>query len=124
MENYLKITSLSSYNKSFEISNNIWNEVLKWDNFAKNTVGQQFVSSADSISANIAEGFGRYTKKDKIRFYRIAQGSLQETFDWLEKTSARKLIDTKTYDYLCTELNTLPKELNQLIKFTNEKLKF
>ncbi|MCK4639103.1 MAG: four helix bundle protein, partial [Bacteroidales bacterium] len=26
--------------------------------------------AADSISANIAEGFGRYHKKDKIKFYR------------------------------------------------------
>jgi len=31
--------------------------------FAKDTIGKQFARSVDSISANIAEGFGRYTKK-------------------------------------------------------------
>ncbi|MCK8603899.1 four helix bundle protein [Desulfoferrobacter suflitae] len=31
-----------------------------------------------SIAANIAEGFKKRTKPDKIRFYNIAQGSLEE----------------------------------------------
>jgi len=34
----------------------------------KKHVGGQFVEVADSISANIADGFGRYNKKDKIKF--------------------------------------------------------
>jgi len=41
--------------------------MVKWDYFAKKTVGEQFIDAVDSISANIAEGFGRYHKKDKIK---------------------------------------------------------
>jgi len=33
---------------------------FKWDWFAKKHIGGQFVEEVDSISANIAEGFGRY----------------------------------------------------------------
>lgn len=36
-----------------------------------------------SISANIAEGFGRSTSKDKLHFYTIAYGSLLETKNFL-----------------------------------------
>jgi four helix bundle protein len=66
---YLTIEKLSSYQLAFTSSNKVWKEVVKWDYFAKDTVGKQFVKAADSISANIAEGFGRYSKKDKVRFY-------------------------------------------------------
>lgn len=39
----------------------------------------QIRRSAISIPANLAEGFGRKGKKDKMRFYHIAYGSLNET---------------------------------------------
>ena len=38
----------------------------------------QFRRAAVSIPANIAEGFRKRGKKDKLRFYNIAQGSLEE----------------------------------------------
>jgi four helix bundle protein len=38
----------------------------------------QFRRAAISVSANIAEGFAKRTKPDKIRFFNIAQGSLEE----------------------------------------------
>jgi four helix bundle protein len=42
---------------------------MTWQNLAQETIGKQFIRAIDAISANIAEGFGRYSKKDKIRFY-------------------------------------------------------
>ena len=121
--NYLSLKDLNSYNLSFNLSNYIWDIVIKWDYFAKDTVGRQFVRSADSISANIAEGFGRYHKKDKILFYRYSYGSIQESINWIEKAKVRKLINEEQYQKIINDLNYLPKEVNSLIRFTNEKLK-
>ena len=84
---------------------------------------EQFVRSIDSISANIAEGFGRYGKKDKIKFYHYSFGSVKESLDWNEKSKARKLILTEQYKHILDELQNLPKEINQLIQFTNQRLK-
>ncbi|MCF6269858.1 MAG: four helix bundle protein [Melioribacteraceae bacterium] len=81
------------------------------------------MNAIDSISANIAEGFGRFGKKDKIKFYRIAFGSMYEALDWTEKAIKRKLISDDEYKYIFSELNKLPKEIHSLIKFTNDKLK-
>ena len=43
-----------------------------------NEVAQQIVRSASSIAANLAEGNGRQAK-DRVRFFRYAAGSAEET---------------------------------------------
>src|SRR6056297_1843947 len=90
---YLKLNDITAYKIAFELSNHIWDIVVKWNYFAQDTVEKQFIKAADSISANIAEGFGRYGKKDKIKFYRYSMGSLKETLDWNEKSKYRELIN-------------------------------
>ena len=121
--NYLTLNDIESYKISFELSNNVWDLVITWSYLAQKTIGAQFIDASDSISANIAEGFGRYHKKDKIKFYHYSKGSVMECFDWLEKAFRRKLINEKEYIDLKTELEKLPKSINGLIKFTNLKLK-
>ncbi len=96
---------------------------MNWQWFEKQSVGLQFVTAIDSISANIAEGFGRFGKKDKVKFYFYSFGSAKESLDWNEKSRIRKLLTKEQYEYILAELQTLPIELHQLIKFTNEKLK-
>lgn len=116
---YLKLNDIDAYKRAFHLSNKVWEIVILWDHFSKNTVGSQFVRSIDSISANIAEGFGRYNKKDKIKFYRIASGSLKESFDWNEKCKSRKLIKDEEYSTILSDLQSLSVEINQWIKYTD-----
>lgn len=120
---YLELNDISAYKKALALSNYVWDIIIDWNLFAKRTVGCQFVESIDSISANIAEGFGRYGKKDKIKFYHYSFGSLKESFDWNEKSRKRNLITKEQYEYILKELKFLPIEIHQLIKFTSEKLK-
>ncbi|QHS57010.1 four helix bundle protein [Mucilaginibacter sp. 14171R-50] len=122
-KNYLQLNDLTCYKTSFAFTNEVWSIVLKWDYFAKDTIGKQFVNAADSISANIAEGFGRYHKKDKIKFYYYSFGSVKECVDWCNKALARNLMSPDTHARLLFTLEALPREIHQLIKFTDEKLK-
>ena len=121
---FINIETIDAYNRSFNLSNRIWSVVIKWDNFEKFGVGSQLTRAADSISANLAEGFGRYHKKDKIKFFRYSFGSLLETIDWIKKAKTRALIDEEQYLSFMSELDKLPLEINQLIKYTNIKLKY
>ena len=50
----------------------------------KFTLVKQIRGSAISVPANIAEGFGRFHQKEKIQFYNIAVGSLNETENYLK----------------------------------------
>lgn len=119
---FLSLDDIKAYTRAFELSNFVWDIAVKWEYFSKATVGKQFVNAVDSISANIAEGFGRYFKKEKIRFYQIAKGSLTECIDWNGKSRVRKLIAEEEFQHIQNELQALPKEINSLIKYTNIKL--
>jgi len=70
-------------------------------------------------AANIAEGFGRYHKKDKIKFYFNARGSMFEAEHWCKKSSKRELLTGKDSKHILGELGKLPREINMLIKLTN-----
>lgn len=120
---YLQLRDIDAYRIAFHLSNRVWDIVRTWDFFAKDTVGKQFVRSVDSISANLAEGFGRYTKKDRILFYRYADASVKESLDWNQKALCRKLMETEQYKQIFQELQKLPKEIRGLINFTNQRLK-
>ncbi len=63
------------------------------------------------------------SNKDKIRFYQISKGSLIESRDWINKAKSRKLITIEQYDNINNELQKLPLQINQLIKFTRLRLK-
>ncbi|MBJ6117576.1 four helix bundle protein [Pontibacter sp. BT310] len=119
---HLQLNDLDVYKVSFSLSNYVWSKVERWDYFAKQTVGIQYVTAIDSISANIAEGFGRHGKKDKINFYRYARGSVYECLNWNEKSKVRKLLTQEEYEHVFAVLQKLPKMINSLIKLTNDNL--
>lgn len=121
-KNYLKLKDISAYLVAFHLSNYVWNIVIKWDYFSKDTIGRQFVRSIDSISANLAEGFGRYNKKDKICFYRYSFGSVKESEDWTNKAKERSLLTEIGYNFIYNELQKLPRLIRHLISYTNQKL--
>lgn len=122
MKKYLQLKDINSYIIAFDLSNYVWDIIIKWNYFAKDTVGKQLARAIDSISANIGEGFGRYFKKDKINFYRYSYGSIKESFDWIAKANKRGLFKVNEYEYILMELKKLPKEINHLINFTDTKL--
>src|SRR3989304_7658409 len=122
VKNFLKPEQINAYGVANELSDFIWNLVSKWNWFSKKTIGIQYVTAIDSIAGNIAEGFGRYHKKDKQKFYYNARGSTYESAHWTKKAYERELINKKENDYILEELRKLPREINFLIKITEEKL--
>ena len=112
----MKLEDLEVYNLSMLLSDKVWDFVIEWEYFAKDTLGKQWVRASDSVSANISEGFGRNTYRDSRSFYYIARGSLYESKTWLDKAKRRKLIPVDEYHALYTEHNVLGYKLNNFIK--------
>jgi four helix bundle protein len=66
--------SLKVYQLAEGLADQIWSVVIRWSPLAKDTIGKQMIRAADSIGANIAEGYGRGTFAENRRFVRIARG--------------------------------------------------
>lgn len=104
------------YIDATEFADLIWDDVMKWRDFASDTVGKQFVRAADSIGANIAESYRRYHWSDKLNFLYYARGSLYECKHWLGRSARRQLISQETFDAHLVRLQNLAVALNAYIK--------
>lgn len=107
---------LEIYQLSEKLSELVWKMALGWEKFAQNTVGGQWVRSADSIGANIAEGNGRGSDKDYLRFLKISRGSLYETKHWLRRAYRRGLISSEVSEELQVILAKLLPKQNAYIR--------
>jgi four helix bundle protein len=115
-----RLETLDVYQLAEELSDEIWNLVIKWKYFEKDTVGKQMVEAADSISANIAEGYGRFYYAESKRFYFYARGSIQETKSWLSKSKSRNLIETAQVEGLLKKAEIILIKLNAYIRFVSK----
>jgi four helix bundle protein len=68
-------------------------------------IGSQFLESADSVQANIAEAYGRFHFKDKMKFHFNARGSLLESISWCEILQERNLLTPTLKDEFITLSN-------------------
>jgi four helix bundle protein len=121
MDNIL-LENLEIYQLALEVGEIVWKTVESWEWFAKKTIGSQFTRAADSISANIAEGYGRYFYKDRRVFCYYSRGSLLETKNWAIKALSRSLINQKDYDVLLEKMKDLHHKLNIYIKKLNANI--
>ena len=71
---------------------------------------------------NIAEGQGRESKKEFIRFLYIARGSLFETLTLLEIFKMRKWIRVEQFEALESQSNEIAKMISGLIKSIAQKI--
>jgi len=92
------IENLEVFQIAVEISDEAW---IIFNNLSKNFqyhIGNQFLDAADSIGANIAEGYGRYHFRESINFNNFARGSAFETKYWLNRLFKRGFIDEAVYE--------------------------
>ena len=106
---------------AMEIGDEVYNLIDQWDNFSKWTIGKQLVEAADSIAANISEGYGRYFYKENRQFQYYSRGSQSETKTWLTKTKKRNLISIEIYNDLIQELEQLAIKHNAYFKSIGSK---
>jgi four helix bundle protein len=71
--------------------------------------------SASSISANIAEGFGRRTGKEYTHYLIVARGSTTETLNWYLKCRDLHLIEPAVFANRRATLEEILKMLNRMV---------
>lgn len=79
-------------------------------------ITSQIRRSVSSISANIAEGFGRKSPKDKLHFYVIAYGSTLETKNFLYLSNKLDYLDDEELNKLIQQGISVQKLLNAFMR--------
>lgn len=81
----------------------------------------QMRRSASSISANLAEGYGRHGHKEKLQFYRIANGSLLEVKSFCYLANRLGYISAEELSAGLHHFLPTQKLINALIRSVREK---
>jgi four helix bundle protein len=117
----MKLEELRVYQLSMNLAEEVWEIVIKWDYFAKDTIGKQLVKSADSVGANLSEGFGRFFYKEERQFCYYSRGTLYETKTWLTKALNRGLISNEEFVNFEKDITDLGVKLNNYINSIGKK---
>ncbi len=105
--------NLDVWNKAVEFAVKVIDTVDNIDTGRKHyRLLDQIEASSASVSMNIAEGKGRYSKKEFIQYLYISRGSLYETMTLLEIFRRKGWISNKLY----SQIEGLGKEIASMIK--------
>lgn len=116
---YIPLQNLEVYQLASELSKKarVIYEKMSWQE--KKIIGDQFISSIDSIGANIAEGYGRFHYLDRVRFLYNVRGSMLEAINhWLELLLERSKISQSDFDEMKQLAEKLSIKLKQFYPFS------
>jgi four helix bundle protein len=114
------LEDLEIYNEAVSIANKIWENVISWNGFEKGTIGSQLCRAIDCMGANIAEGYGRGSKKDNARFVKIGGASLFESKHRLKQSNTRKLLADNIFYETKDRIENLIPRISVYINYLHE----
>jgi four helix bundle protein len=82
---------------------------------------QQLRRASKSVSANIAEGYGRFHYLDTLRFYSIARGSLNETLNHLITAKLLAYVEEDYYQDFYELIRESERTLNGLMHYVRDQ---
>jgi len=113
---YSSFTQMPVWNSASDLSTKVFNLTIHLPKSEDYGLTSQIRRSANSVSANIAEGFGRTTAKDKSHFYIMARGSAFETQNHLIYGKRVSYFEKEPVSELFIKYQELIIGLNKIIK--------
>ena len=113
---YKDFTKMSVWQKSFDLLINIYQLTKAFPTEEKFGMTSDIRRAANSVVHNIAEGFGRFERKDKTRFYKISRGSSYEVISQVLVSTALQYLDKKDKKEIFSGYKQVIDELDSIIK--------
>ena len=104
-----------------ELRNQVYKLARKFPPEEKYGLASQMQRAAISITANIAEGFGRYSYQENIQFCRTARGSAFEVRDHLITAEDQSYISSSEHQDVDALAQRVIQTLNGYIRATQER---
>ena len=113
---------LDVWKKAFSLATAVAETVQSYPRQDQWGIGRQTKEAAASVPANIAEGYGRGSRKEYIQFLHIANGSLCELESHLLLARSLNLAPAATMDSLLAAAEEVARMLKGLIASLRAKL--
>ena len=120
---YSSFEELNVWKKARKLRKDISGLTKEFPKEERYRLTDQIIRSSRSVSANIAEGHGRFHYQENIQFCRTARGSLLEVLDHLFVALDEKYIDEETFHSLRNDIKEIERMLNGYIAFLQKKKK-
>ena len=118
MSNEKGLETLQIWQRALNFATKVCRDITpKFPKEEKWALSSQTRRSAQSVPANIAEGYGRFYYQENVRFCYIARGSLEETFSHLTLAKRLGYLSETDYAKINTEIQELRRMLNGYISF-------
>src|SRR5262245_26751431 len=114
---YQSFEELVVWKKARDFKNEIFQLVKAFPAEEKYRLSDQLIRSSRSINAQIAEGHGKRTNKDKIKYCTQARGSLSETINHLIDAFDCSYINSDQLKYYRDKIIEVEKILNGYIRY-------
>jgi four helix bundle protein len=113
---------LNVWKESNRLSVEIYKTTENFPDNEKYGIINQLRRASSSVGANIAEGFGRFHYKDKIKFYYNARGSVCEVQNFLFLSQDLKYLTKKEARKIFLEYEQSNKMINSFVKAIYQKM--
>ena len=108
--------NILAWQKAYDFVLDVYKYTKSFPESEKYGLISQFQRAAVSIIANIAEGYKKIGKADKLRFMNISQGSLEECRCYVILSRDLGYIDNEVYNILYSKIEEASKLLNGYCK--------
>lgn len=108
--------NILEWQKAYDFVLDVYKYTKSFPESEKYGLISQFQRAAVSIIANIAEGYKKIGKADKLRFMNISQGSLEECRCYVILSRDLGYIDNDVYNILYSKIEEASKLLNGYCK--------
>ncbi|MBQ4041207.1 MAG: four helix bundle protein [Prevotella sp.] len=101
-----------AWQKSYDYCLYVYKVSANFPEFERFGLRSQFTRAAVSITANIAEGYKKLSRQDKLRFLNISQGSLEECRNYNLLSRDLGYISDEEYNILEEKIEIASKFIN------------
>lgn len=119
-----RFEDIIAWQKARVFINHVYNATRNFPPEERFGLTSQFQRAAVSIAANIAEGYKRMGKEDKLRFYNYSQGSLEECRCYIYLSNDFNYITPDEAGQMIVEIEETSKVLNSYIIAIKNKQKW
>ncbi|MFC1830320.1 four helix bundle protein [Thermodesulfobacteriota bacterium] len=120
-EKYNDFRDLETWQRCRDIRRKIWLLCKKFPAEEKYRLSDQMIRASRSVTANIAEGYGRFHYQENIQFCRQSRGSLYELIDHFDVAVECEYLDDDEAEKQIQEIKIAIRVLNGYIKYLKNR---